>query len=140
MSVIREELRHLKTGPRDLRKFGLTVGGVFLLLGMWFVLRHKPWHPWFWVSGIILCAAGTVAPKALKHVYIAWMTLAFVLGFFVSTVLLTVFFYLVVTPVGLVARIFGKDFLERKWSSAPSYWLMRAASQPKQPSEYEQQF
>jgi len=140
MSVIREELKHLKTGPRDLRKFGLMVGGVLLLLGMWFVFRHKPWHPWFWVPGTILVVAGTVAPKALKHVYLAWMTLAFVLGFVVSTVLLTVFFYVVVTPVGLMARIFGKDFLERKWSRAPSYWLMRPASQPKEPSEYEQQF
>jgi hypothetical protein len=68
------------------------------------------------------------------------MALAFLLGFVVSTVFLTVFFYLVVTPVGLIARLSGKDFLERKWSNAPSYWLVRPASAAKPPAEYERQF
>jgi hypothetical protein len=138
--MIREELKHLKTEPRDLRKFGLMVGGVFLLLGLWFVFRHKPWHGWFWVPGAVLITLGAIIPKALKHVYIAWMSLALVLGLIVSTLLLTLFYYLVVTPIGLAARLCGKDFLARKYSSAPSYWLVRAASGPKQPAEYEQQF
>lgn len=140
MKVIREELKHLKTEPRDLRKFGLLVGGVFLLLGLWFVFRDKPWHAWFWVPGAFLIALGAVVPRALKHVYLGWMSLALVLGLIVSTLLLTLFYYLVVTPIGLAARLFGKDFLERKFSRAPSYWLARAASGPKQPAEYEQQF
>src|SRR5258705_879417 len=140
MSIIREELKQLKTEPRDLRKFGLTVGAVFLLLGVWFVFRHKPWHAWFWVPGALLVLLGALAPRALEQVYIGWMTLAFVLGFVVSTVLLTIFFYVVVTPVGLVARLFGKDFLERKWSNAPSYWLVRPAANVTHPIEYERQF
>jgi uncharacterized BrkB/YihY/UPF0761 family membrane protein len=139
MKLIREELKHLKTEPRDLRKFGLMVGAVFLLLGLWFLFRHKPWHAWFWVPGALLIGLGAVAPKALKQVYLGWMCLAFVLGFFVSTLLLTLFYYLVVTPIGLGARLFGKDFLERKWSDAPSYWRLRTAG-AKQPAEYEQQF
>jgi hypothetical protein len=140
MKVIREELKHLKTEPRDLRKFGLMVGGVFLALGLWFVFRHKPWHAWFWTLGTLLIILGGLAPRALKHVYISWMALAFTLGLIVSTVLLTVFFYVVVTPVGLAARVLGKDFLGRKWSGGGSYWIVRPASGPKAPAEYEQQF
>ena len=140
MKVIREELKHLKTEPRDLCKFGLMVGGVFLLLGLWFVFRHKPWHAWFWVPGAFLVVFGALVPKALKQVYIAWMSLALVLGLIVSTLLLTLFYYLVVTPIGLAARLCGKDFLERKFSDAPSYWLLRAASGQKPSAEYEQQF
>ena len=48
---------------------------------------------------------GAVWPRALKWVYIAWMTLALVLGLVVSTVLLTVFYYAVVTPIGLLAPL-----------------------------------
>lgn len=140
MNVIREELKHLKTAPRDLRKFGLLVGGVLLILGLWFLFRHKPWHAWFWIPGAVLVVFGIVAPKALKHAYVAWMALAFVLGLIASTILLTVFFYLVVTPIGLAAKICGKDFLERKWSNKPSYWLLRTSSRARQPAEYEQQF
>jgi hypothetical protein len=141
MKLIREELKHLKTEPRDLRKFGLMVGGVFLALGLWFVFRHKPWHAWFWGPGCALVLLGALAPRALKQVYVGWMALAFTLGLVVSTVLLTVFFYVVVTPIGLAARLFGKDFLGRKWrSGGGSHWILRPASGPKPPAEYEQQF
>jgi hypothetical protein len=59
----------------------------------------------------------------------------------VSTVLLTVFFYLVVTPIGLAARCVGKDFLERRWDAkATTYWRARDHSEPRPPAEYEQQF
>jgi Na+/glutamate symporter len=137
---IREELKHLQTRPRDLRKFAFLVGGVFLLLGLWFFFRHKPWHPWFWIPGMALIGFGALAPTALKPVYLGWMALAFMLGLVVSTVLLTLFFYLVITPIGLLARLLGKDFLARKWSNASSYWLIRPAAGPKNPGEYEQQF
>jgi hypothetical protein len=140
MKLIREELKHLKTEPRDLRKFGLMVGGVFVVLGLWFVFRHKPWHAWFWASGSLLVLLGALAPRTLKHVYVGWMALAFTLGLVVSTVLLTLFFYIVVTPIGLVARLSGKDFLGRKWSPGGSYWLLRPESGPKPSVEYEQQF
>src|SRR5436309_1127614 len=109
--MIVAEIKQLKTGPRDLRKFGLTVGGVLLLLGIWFLFRHKAHYPWFVYPGCVLMALGLALPGSLKHLYIGWMTLALILGFIVSTVLLTGFFYVVMTPIGLAARCFGKDFL-----------------------------
>lgn len=139
MKVIREELKHLKTEPRDLRKFGLMVGGVFVALGLWFVFRHKPWHAWFWAPGALLMGFGVVLPATLKRVYLGWMALAFALGLVVSTLLLTLFYYLVVTPIGLAARLCGKDFLERRFTRAPSYWIARTSG-PKLPQEHEQQF
>jgi hypothetical protein len=140
MKLVREELKNLKREPRDLRKFGLMVGGVFLVLGLWFLFRHKPWHAWFWLPGSLLVLFGAMAPRALKHIYTGWMAFAFSLGMVVSAVLLTLFFYLVVTPIGLVARLFGKDFLARKRCNASSYWLRRPGSGPKQPAQYERQF
>ncbi len=138
--MVRDEIKQLKTGPRDLRKFGLMVGGVFAALGLIMLLRHKPHYPWFLTPGIILIVAGAVVPKALKYVYIAWMSLAIVLGLIVSTILLTLFFFLVVTPIGLVARMVGKDFLRLKLDKqASSYWIPRPKT-PKAPAEYERQF
>src|SRR5258708_61112 len=132
MSWIKAHLKQLKTEPRDLRKFGLSVGGVLVLLGLWFLYRHKAHYPYFLWSGAVLLVFGLAFPRSLKEVYIGWMTLGFILGFIVSTVLLTLFFYLVVTPIGLAARCVGKDFLDRKWNSnAASYWRRRDRSKPK---------
>ena len=140
MTFLRQELRELSTEPRDLRKFALLVGGVLILLGAWFAFRQKAWHPSLWVPGALLASVGLIAPRSLKHVYLGWMAFALVLGMIVSTTLLTLFFYLVITPIGLAARVFGKDFLERKWSKAPTYWRKRSASGVRQQVEYEQQF
>jgi hypothetical protein len=137
--MIRDEIKELKTGPVELRKFGLLVGGVFTVLGIVFWLRHKPSFPWFLGPGIVLILLGLVIPMGLKQVYIGWMTLAIVLGLIMSTVLLTLFFYLVMTPIGLVARVCGKDFLRLKMTpQAGTYWIPRAKGGAKQ--DYEQQF
>jgi len=140
--MLREDINGLlRATPRDLRKFGLMVGGVFCALGLLFYLRHKPWWPWFVGPGLPLVVLGAVLPRSLKWIYVAWMTLAMLMGAVVSTVLLTLLFFLVVTPLGLVARAVGKDFLSQKLDSqVASYWIFRDTSKPKQKHEHEQQF
>src|SRR6266404_1682962 len=121
---IRQDIRELKTGPRDLRKFGLMVGGVFIAIGLLFLLRHKPSYPFFLWPGVALVIFGALIPRALKYFYIAWMALAFALGFVMARIILTVGFFLLVTPIALVGRLFGKYFMNRKWQrEATTYWI-----------------
>jgi Saxitoxin biosynthesis operon protein SxtJ len=139
--MILDDIRDLKTGPRELRKFGLLVGGVFALLGLVAWMRGKPFFPYLLVPGAALLAFGLVFPRGLKPVYLPWMTLAILLGFVVSNVLLTFFFFLVMTPIGLTARLLGRDFLRLKLDpKAGTYWIPRERPAPKSPSDYEQQF
>ncbi len=63
--MIQKELQQLSTTTRDLRKFGLVVGGVFLLLGGWFLFRHKPAWPWFLTPGVPLVLLGLAVPRSL---------------------------------------------------------------------------
>ena len=137
---IHDDLKKLKTGARDLRKFGLTVGSVFFLLGVLFLLRHRSSYPVFLGAGAVLIAFGVIWPRALKYVYIGWMALAFTLGFVMSNVILALFFFLFVTPIALLARLFQKDFLSRKWEKpAASYWI-QCGRETKTAESYERQF
>lgn len=139
--MILEEVRALPATRRDLRKFGTVVGGVFLLLGGWFLFRTKPVWPFLLVPGVLLVLFGLAAPRALRPVYRAWMALAFGLGLVVTTVLLTLFYYLVVTPIALVARLCGQDFLALRLDrQAASYWRLRDRSKVRGPADYERQF
>ena len=139
--MISQDLKQLKTGPRDLRKFGLLVGGVFALLTVWCWWRGKPFFAYLLIPAVLLLGLGLIWPAGLRWVYVAWMSLGFVLGLVVSTVLLTVFFYAVVTPIGLFARMIGKDFLSRQLEpEAKSYWIQRKPSTRGQRHRYEQQF
>jgi hypothetical protein len=139
--MLRDEIQALKTGPRDLRKFGLMVGGVFALLAAWCWWREKAGAPYFLCAALPLVVLGCAWPGALKWPYIAWMSIGLALGLIVSSVLLTVFFYLVVTPFGLLARAAGKDFMRRrKEPGARTYWQRRRPSSRTVAQRYEQQF
>jgi hypothetical protein len=137
---IRDDIKQLKTSDRDLRKFGLMVGGVFAGLGLLFLWRHPGRSPFFLWPGGVLMVLGAILPRLLKWAYVAWMSAAFVLGFVMAHVILTLFFFLIITPIGLVARMFGQDFLSLKLDrAAPSYWIPHPRKSKSQP-DYERQF
>jgi hypothetical protein len=108
------------------RKFGLTVGGILSALALIFFLRHKH-HILYWVCvtvGPTLLVAGLVAPVLLGPVERVWMTFARVLGWINARILLSVVFFVMVAPVSLLLRLFGRDPLARRRDpKSPSYWL-----------------
>ena len=138
--MLRDEIKQLKTGARELRKFGLLVGGVFALIGVVLLLRHRAAGPYFLSVGALLVLPGLICPRALTSVYRAWMALAILLGFLVSGILLVLFFFIIITPIGWLARRLGNDFLSLKQDRlAASYWIPRER-RAKTPAEYERQF
>lgn len=142
--MLREEIRALRHAtPRQLRNFGLSVGGVFCLLAVFFFIPkwQKHWFWWLLIPGVPLVALGLVAPRALKWANVVWMTAAMTLGAMISAVVLTLLFYLVVMPIGMAARLAGKDFLSRKLNvTGASYWILREATKRKRKSQHERQF
>lgn len=121
---IRQEIRALPRTASDYRKFGLMVGGVLAAIGGFAWYRTAAWGPWVLGIGAALMVFGLALPRLLAPVYVAWMSMAVVLGFVMTRVILTIFFFLVITPVGLVMRLFGRDALHRKLDrQAESYWI-----------------
>jgi len=129
--MIGQELRSLPCSKRDLRNFGLLVGGIFVLLSAWFYYRHKPAAPYLLIPGAPLVLLGLIAPTTLRLAYLIWMGLGLVLGLIVGTVLLSVFYFTVMSPIGWIARLTGHDFMNRKLDrNAASYWVRRAPAEP----------
>jgi hypothetical protein len=60
-----------------------------------------------------------------RRFHIIWMRLAVALGYINSRVLLSLMFYLVFTPYGLLMRLFGRDPLRRRGARRESYWISR---------------
>jgi len=74
-----------------------------------------------------------------RYLYVGLTLLTFPIGFILSHVLLAIVFYLVITPVGLVMRLLGRDPLQRKFNrEASTYWVDHA--EPKSVEEYFRQY
>ena len=136
-----EEIKNIKSSKQDLRKFGFTVGIVLVLLGGVFWWRGREFYVYVLAAGGLLLFFGWAWPIVLKPIQKVWMTLAVVLGWFMTRVILSLLFYLVFVPIGGIARLFGKNFLDLKLnSSTESYWIVKDAQQEKTKAAYEKQF
>ena len=135
-----DEIKNIKTEESYLRKFGILVGTVFLIIAGLFFWKGEDPFQLFLVIGTVLFVAGITIPFTLKPIYWVWMVFATILGWFMTRVILSLLFYAVFTPIGLIARLFGKQFLELKWDrSQNSYWNMKTV-EPFNKKNYEKQF
>ena len=125
---------------RKLRKFGLTVGTAFLVLGGVSRLRgHESVSLGLLGAGAVLFVLGLVLPQALRPIEKGWMAFAMVLSWINTRIILTVLFFVAFTPLGLVRRMF-KDSLDRKFRDGQStYWHPRERK-PAGRVQYERQF
>jgi len=111
--------------PKQERQFGFLFSTVFVLAAFWPLWPlHAPNLYWLAGAGAWLAAA-LVCPKMLAPLYKAWMAFGHVLGWINARIILGVVFFVVVMPVGLVMRLFGKDFLAMRPNRSGSYWVRR---------------
>ena len=116
----------LSADRRELRRFGLTIGALIaLLFGLILPsLREHHLPVWPWVAGAILVLGGLLRPAALRYVYAAWTALGHALGWLNSRIVLTIVFYVLIVPMGVVLKLFGRDPMARRWDpKAESYWV-----------------
>ena len=139
-SVITEELRAVRSGRGDLRKFGITMAIGLGALGGLFLWRGKGEPMIFFGLAAIFLVLGLAVPAILRPVQRAWMAFAIVLGWVMTRVILVALFYVGITPVALIARLVGKRFIELRFEpERASYWERR--EEPDRGRErYESQF
>lgn len=128
ISDVREEIKNLDSSSVSLKKFGVWVGVVFMFISVFLFFRTV--YP---AAGLIcglfaafLILSGIIYSPFLKRIYIIWMTAAFTLGWFMSRLLLSIIFFVIITPTGLVLRIFKKDLMNiRQREERVTYWIKR---------------
>ena len=135
-----EEIKLIKTENKDLRSFGITFGIIFLIIAAFlFYIENESFQLFIVISSVFIIF-GSLLPSTLKPIYMSWMSFAIILGWFMTRFILSLLFYLIVTPIGLMTRLLGKDFLElKKEASNGSYWNQRERSFEKNQS-FDKQF
>lgn len=114
---------------KELRTFGLLVGGIFLAIGLWpAIVRGDNMRLWALGLGGGLASLGAAFPMSLKHIHAVWMKVGHMLGAINTKILLGIVFYGLITPMGLIMRLVGKDFMGLTFASdASTYRVVRKA-------------
>ncbi len=128
-----EELRYdiskIRSSPKDLKNFGITIGGILL-----FISSIAFWKHWWniviiyslGISGVILLIEGLYFSKNLKIIHHYWMSLALFLGSIISRFFLSILFFIILTPIALLAKVFGKKFFfQYRDVTRSTYWIQR---------------
>jgi len=138
--MLKEEIKYIDKSDEAVKKTGITVGVVLILISLLLCYLGKTSFVYFSIAGGLFVIFSFVAIPVLRLFHKLWMTLALLMGFVMSRVILTFLFYLVLTPVSLIARIVGKKFMPIGFDKkATTYWEKRTVS-ARQQIDYERQF
>ena len=118
------------------RSFGLTMGGVLVILGLFLFRKFLLFFALCaWALSLILLIVALKYPTKLNHVHVKWMKLGEKLRLFFTPMILTIFFFVFLTPLALILKCFKKDLLRIKKTNIESYWL-----QAEEASSFKNQF
>lgn len=117
----------------ELRKFGLTVGALFVVLFGLLIpwKRHAHFPLWPWIIALIFFVPALFTPRLLHYPYLVWERIGQTLGWINSRIVLNILFFLVFVPAGTVARLCKWDPLKRKFDpDARSYRVLSPSQSP----------
>ena len=107
------------------RSFGLLFFFVFIIIGLWPIINSESIRIWSIVISLIFFVLGIFNAKILTPLNKVWMSFGKLLGNFVSPIVMGVIFFGVVTPTGLILKLFSKDILNLKKNKNDTYWLKK---------------
>ncbi len=105
------------------RNFGIVFFIVFLIIALWPLLKQNEIRIWSLIISFIFFLLGLINSKLLTPLNKLWFKFGILLGNIISPIVMGIVFFLVVTPTGLVMRIFRKDILKLKKNSNDTYWI-----------------
>ena len=135
-----DDLKNIRTDNKAIRDFGILIGIILLIIAGILFYKERESYELIILLGIAFIGLGLGMPIILKPFYSIWMYFAVVLGWFMTRLILGLLFYIIVSPIGLISRLFGKRFLELKNSSLnSSYWNYKN-NQRTSHQDFEKQF
>ena len=118
------------------KSFGLVFFVVFLLISLYPLLNDENIRLWSLIISIIFLVLGILNSVLLSPLNKLWFKFGILLGKIISPIIMGIIFFLVVTPIGLIMRLIGKDLLNIKYSDNKSYWIEKTGPKSKMKNQF----
>ena len=118
------------------RSFGLVFFVVFLLIALYPLINNGELRLWSLITSIIFLILGLLNSKFLNPLNKIWFKFGIILGKIISPLVMGIIFFLVVTPTGLLMRLFRKDILSLKYNQNSTYWIEKKGPKSKMKNQF----
>tara|TARA_B100000767_G_C19463598_1_gene409100 strand:+ start:72 stop:470 length:399 start_codon:yes stop_codon:yes gene_type:complete len=105
------------------QSFGIAISIVFLIVALYPLSNSETLHIWAFIVSSGLLILSFIAPQAMQ----LWLKFAILLGSIITPIGISVIYFIVLVPMGIIMRLLGKDLLKQKLDkNAKSYWIERS--------------
>jgi len=118
------------------RSFGIVFFVVFLLIALYPLINSGEIRIWSVLISLIFLILGLFNSKILAPLNNLWFKFGIFLGKIISPIIMGIIFFLVVTPIGLLMRLLGKDLINLKYNNNKSYWIEKKGPKSKMKNQF----
>ena len=118
------------------RSFGIVFFVVFLIIALYPLLNNESIRIWSIIISLVFLILGLINSKVLNPLNKLWFKFGILLGKIISPLIMGLIFFLVVTPIGILMRILGKDLLNLKYNANKSYWIEKNEPKSKMKNQF----
>ena len=118
------------------RSFGIVFFIVFLLIALYPLVNSEGIRMWSVILSLIFLVLGLLDSKILTPLNKIWFKFGILLGRIISPIIMGIIFFFVVTPIGLIMRILGKDLLNLKYNNNKTYWIEKTGPKSKMKNQF----
>ena len=118
------------------KSFGIVFSIFFFIIASYPLLSHNEIRLWSLIISIIFLVLGLLNSKLLTPLNKVWFKFGLLLSKFISPVIMGIIFFLVVTPTGLIMRLFKKDLLNLKYNKNSTYWVEKKEPKSKMKNQF----
>ena len=116
-------MKHKNIKISSNRSFGFVFFVVFFVISLWPILSENEIRIWSLILSVIFFILGILNSKILTPLNKVWFRFGIFLGNFIAPIVMGIVFFLVVTPTGILAKLFKKDLINLKKNNDKTYWV-----------------
>ena len=105
------------------KSFGYLFFGIFLVLAIWVYVKNQNLNYWFIGTSAVFLVLTLIKSKLLDVLNDLWIKFGELLGKIIAPIVMSIVFFLIVTPIGLILKIVKKDLLKLRFNNDKSYWI-----------------
>ena len=118
------------------KSFGIVFFIVFLLIALYPLINNEDLRFWSLTISLVFLVLGLINSKILTPLNKIWFKFGILLGRIISPLIMGLIFFLVVTPIGFIMRMIGKDLLNLKYNDKKSYWIEKTETKSKMKDQF----